>query len=163
MPLADQLTALGDSINTQMHKRVINTDVFKELLPVARLYVSSQQGNPMANFLKAAANIDFKDLLINITTSPEKGLNGEAHLLGLNADSTRIDSIFVTLIDKPNHGLTFQGRVANNRRNPQFVFTALIDGLFQEHGMVPRLRWSRTDCVSTCCLNAPPSVIANSH
>ena len=145
MPLADQLTALGDSINTQMHKRVINTDVFKELLPVARLYVSSQQGNPMANFLKAAANIDFKDLLINITTSPEKGLNGEAHLLGLNADSTRIDSIFVTLIDKPNHGLTFQGRVANNRRNPQFVFTALIDGLFQEHGMSMGLRFFDRD------------------
>ena len=145
MPLADQLTALGDSINTQMHKRVINTDVFKELLPVARLYVSSQQGNPMANFLKAAANIDFKDLLINITTSPEKGLNGEAHLLGLNADSTRIDSIFVTLIDKPNHGLTFQGRVANNRRNPQFVFTALIDGLFQEHGISMGLRFFDRD------------------
>ena len=145
MPLADQLTALGDSINTQMHKRVINTDVFKELLPVARLYVSSQQGNPMANFLKAAANIDFKDLLINVTTSPEKGLNGEAHLLGLNADSTRIDSIFVTLIDKPNHGLTFQGRVANNRRNPQFVFTALIDGLFQEHGMSMGLRFFDRD------------------
>ena len=145
MPLADQLTALGDSINTQMQQRVINTDVFKELLPVARLYVSSQQGNPMANFLKAAANIDFKDLLINITTSPEKGLNGEAHLLGLNADSTRIDSIFVTLIDKPNHGLTFQGRVANNRRNPQFVFTALIDGLFQEHGMSMGLRFFDRD------------------
>ena len=145
MPLMDQLAALGDSINTQMHKRVINTDVFKELLPVARLYVSSQQGNPMANFLKAAANIDFKDLLINITTSPEKGLNGEAHLLGLNADSTRIDSIFVTLIDKPNHGLTFQGRVANNRRNPQFVFTALIDGLFQEHGISMGLRFFDRD------------------
>ena len=145
MPLADQLAALGDSINTQMQQRVINTDVFKELLPVARLYVSSQQGNPMANFLKAAANIDFKDLLINVTTSPEKGLNGEAHLLGLNADSTRIDSIFVTLIDKPNHGLTFQGRVANNRRNPQFVFTALIDGLFQEHGMSMGLRFFDRD------------------
>ena len=145
MPLMDQLAALGDSINTQMQQRVINTDVFKELLPVARLYVSSQQGNPMANFLKAAANIDFKDLLINITTSPEKGLNGEAHLLGLNADSTRIDSIFVTLIDKPNHGLTFQGRVANNRRNPQFVFTALIDGLFQEHGMSMGLRFFDRD------------------
>ncbi len=145
MPLMDQLAALGDSINKQMQQRVINTDVFKELLPVARLYVSSQQGNPMANFLKAAANIDFKDLLINITTSPEKGLNGEAHLLGLNADSTRIDSIFVTLIDKPNHGLTFQGRVANNRRNPQFVFTALIDGLFQEHGMSMGLRFFDRD------------------
>ena len=99
----------------------------------------------MANFLKAAANIDFKDLMVNITTSPEKGLNGEAHLLGLNADSTRIDSIFVTLIDKPNHGLTFQGRVANNRKNPQFVFTALIDGLFQEHGMSMGLRFFDRD------------------
>ena len=144
-PLFDQLMALGDTISTQMHQRVINQSAMKALLPVARLYVSSQQGNPMANFLKAAANIDFKDLLIDLNTSPVTGLNGQVHVLGLNADSTRIDTIFVTLTDKPNHGLTFQGRVANNRRNPQFVFTALADGLLQEHGMSMGLRFFDRD------------------
>jgi len=133
-PLFDKLAALGDSINSQLQRRTIDQPALKAMLPQGRLYVSSQQGNPMANILKAAANIDFKELLIDLNTSPVTGLNGQAHILNLNADSTRIDSVFVTLIDKPNHGLTFQGRVVNNRKNPQFVFTATADGLLQEHG-----------------------------
>jgi hypothetical protein len=133
--LADKLSVLADSAASQFSRRVIDHDGLKELLPNTRLYMSSGQGNPMSDFLKTAARTKFKELLLNITTSPTEGINGEAHLLELNVDSTRIDSIFVTLKDKPNHGLTFQGRVANNRRNPQFVFKALVDGLFQEHGL----------------------------
>lgn len=132
--LTDHVTALGDTIVSQIGRRVIDQQSLKQMLPVARLYVSSQQGNPMANILKAALNTDFHDLLIDLNTSPQSGLNGQAHIYGLNADSTSIDTILVTLVDKPNHGLTFQARVVNNRKNPQFVFTALADGLLQEHG-----------------------------
>ena len=133
-PLLNRVTALGDTIVSQLDRRVIDQQSLKQMLPIARLYVSSQQGNPMANILKSALNTDFHDLLIDLNTSPQSGLNGQAHIFGLNADSTRIDTILVTLVDKPNHGLTFQARVVNNRKNPQFVFTALADGLLQEHG-----------------------------
>ena len=141
-PLAEQLSALGDSIASQFNRRIIDQMALKQMLPTARLYMSSGRDNPMANFLKSVANTDFKELLINIDTSPITGVNGNAHIFNLNADSTRIDTIYVTLKDKPNHGLTFQGRIANNRRNPQFIFTATVDGLIQEHGVSLGVRFN---------------------
>ena len=140
-PLAQQLSALGDSVMSQYERRVIDQMALKKMLPNARLYLSSGRDNPMSDFLKSVANTDFKELLIDINTSPVNGVNGEAHLFSLNADSTRIDTIYVTLKDKPERGLTFQGRVANNRRNPQFVFTTLVDGLIQEHGITLGVRF----------------------
>ena len=140
-PLAEQLSVLGDSIVSQFNRRVIDQMALKQLLPNARLYLSSGRDNPMSDFLKSVANTHFKELLINVTTSPINGVNGDAHIYSLNADSTRIDTIYVTLKDKPDRGLTFQGRVVNNRRNPQFVFTALVDGLIQEHGASLGLRF----------------------
>jgi len=139
--LAEKLSVLGDSAVSQFNRRVIDQITLKQLLPEARLYLSSGRDNPMSDFLKSIANTDFKELLIDINTSPLTGVNGEAHIFSLNADSTRIDTIYVTLKDKPNHGLTFQSRIANNRRNPQFIFTALVDGLIQEHGITLGLRF----------------------
>ena len=143
--LISQLTTLSDTIGSQLDRRVIDQAALKRLLPTGRLYVSSQQGNPIANMLKAGMNTDFKDLLIDLTASPQSGVNGKIDILGLNADSTLIDTIRVTLVDKPNHGLTFQARVANNRKNPQIVFTALADGLLQEHGASMGLRFYDSD------------------
>ena len=140
-PLFAKLSALGDSAVSQFNRRVIDQLSLKQMLPEARLYLSSGRDNPMSDFLKSVANTDFKELLIDINTSPTTGVNGEAHLFSLNADSTRIDTIYVTLKDKPNRGLTFQSRIANNRRNPQFVFTALADGHIQEHGITLGLRF----------------------
>lgn len=141
MSLTKQLSALGDSVVSQFNRRVIDQISLKKMLPNTRLYLSSGRDNPMSNFLKSVANTDFQELLIDVNTSPVNGVNGEAHLFSLNADSTRIDTIYVTLKDKPDHGLTFQSRIANNRRNPQFVFTATIDGLIQEHGITLGLRF----------------------
>ena len=138
--LGERLMALADTVSSQIDRRVIDQQALKQLLPTARFYVSSQQGNPMANILKAGFNTQFKDLLIDLTTSPTEGVNGQINVLGLNADSTLIDTIAVTLKDRPNRGLTFQGRMANNRKNPQFVFTALADGLLQEHGVSMGIR-----------------------
>lgn len=141
-PLAEQLSALGDSVASQFDRRIIDQMALKQLLPTARLYMSSGRNNPMSDFLKSVANTDFKELLIDVNTSSVSGVNGNAHIFNLNADSTHIDTVYVTLKDKPNHGLTFQGRVANNRRNPQFIFTSTIDGLLQEHGISFGIRFN---------------------
>jgi len=37
--------------------------------------------------------------------------------------------------------LTFNGQVRNSRRNPQFVFNALVDGIVHEHGATLGLRY----------------------
>lgn len=131
--LFSQLTALGDTMRAQYEQRTIDQPRLKQMLPSMRLYATSGRDNPLANMLRASSGIDFKDLYADFTTSPSQGINGTAYVHSLNIDSTRIDTVSVRLRDSEK-GLTFNGQVTNNRRNPQFVFNAIFDGLVQEHG-----------------------------
>ena len=138
-----QLTTITDSVFSQFEDRVIDQPAIKRLLPTMKLHVESKRDNPIANLLKTQ-EIDFKDLLIDLNMSPETGINGSGHLYSLNYDSTRIDTIHLNLTQKGDR-LTYQGQVRNNRRNPQFVFNALIDGHVHEHGALAGLRYYDKD------------------
>ena len=138
--LLDQFMMLGDTIVSQFENREIDQPAIKRNLPSMRLYLSSGRDNPIADFLRTSANIDFKDMLVDLYSSPVKGINGDAHIFSLNADSTRIDTIRLHLKDT-DRGLTYQGEVVNNRRNPQFVFRALVDGKVHEHGALAGFRY----------------------
>lgn len=138
--LIDQFMMLGDTIVAQYKLRYIDQHSVKRNLPAMKLYLTSGNDNPIANFLRSSAKIDFKDVLVDITSSPVTGINGKAHIFSLNADSTRIDTIQLNLIDKEK-GLTYQAVIANDRRNPQFVFRALIDGRIHEKGALAGLRY----------------------
>ena len=138
-----QLTTITDSVFSQFEDRVIDQPAIKRLLPTMKLHVESKRDNPIANLLKTQ-EIDFKDLLIDLNLSPETGINGSGHLYSLNYDSTRIDTIHLNLTQKGDR-LTYQGQVRNNRRNPQFVFNAIIDGHVHEHGALAGLRYYDKD------------------
>ena len=135
----DQLSTLTDSIMAQYEQNIIDQPAVKRLLPTMKLHVESKRDNPIANLLKTR-NIDFKELLLDVSTSPETGINGQSHLYSLNYDSTRIDTIRLNLTQRGER-LSYQGQIRNNRKNPQFVFNALIDGHFHEHGALAGLRY----------------------
>ena len=88
--------------------------------------------------------MDFKELYADISTSAETGVNGQMHLYSLVYDSTRIDTVRLALTQRGDR-LTYQAQVRNNRRNPQFVFNALIDGHLHEHGALAGLRYYDKD------------------
>ena len=138
-----QLTTISDSVIAQYEDKVIDQQAIKRLLPTMKLHVESKKDNPIANLLKTQ-EVDFKDFLIDLDTSPETGINGSLHLYSLNYDSTRIDTIYLHLTQKGDR-LTYQGQIRNNRRNPQFVFNALIDGHIHEHGALAGLRYYDRD------------------
>jgi hypothetical protein len=135
----NQLTTLADSVMAQYEQNIIDQPAVKRLLPTMKLHVESKRENPIANLLKTR-NIDFKELLLDVTTSPETGINGQSHLYSLNYDSTRIDTIRLNLTQRGER-LSYQGQICNNKKNPQFVFNALIDGHFHEHGALAGLRY----------------------
>jgi hypothetical protein len=137
--LLRQLTILSDSMTAQMKQRIIDQPAIKRLLPTMKIHVESRHDNPVANLLKTS-NIYFKELLLDLMTSPVTGINGQSYLYSLNYDSTRIDTIRLNLTQKGER-LTYQGQVRNNKRNPQFVFNALIDGHLHEHGLLAGLRY----------------------
>lgn len=138
--LLSSLTQIADSTMAQWRSRTIDQLAIRKLLPMATLHIESQQGNPIADVLRRQMNISFKSLNLNLTTSPQTGVNGEGKLLALNYDSTLIDTIRIKLLEK-SHGLTINGQVTNNRRNPQMVFNLLFDGFLEEHGAMLGLRY----------------------
>ena len=138
--LLRQANTLARTVSAQIDEKVIDQAALKQLLPNARLHVTSGRENPIAAILRTGYDIDYRDLKIDLTVSPADGINGEALLLALDADSVRIDTIALTIKDS-EHGLTYQGRVANNRKNPQFVFTSLFDGNIHKHGANMGLRF----------------------
>ena len=137
--LLTRLTALSDTVIAQTENRVIKQTSLKRLFPTMKLHVESKQGNPVANILKSN-NIVFKELFVDLNTSPQTGINGKSHIYSLLYDSVRIDTIRLNLTQKGER-MTYQGQVRNNRRNPQFVFNALIDGHLHEHGALAGLRY----------------------
>ena len=137
--MLSQMTTLTDSVMTQFENKIINQPAIKALLPEMKLHLESKRDNPVANFLRAL-DIDFKEMALDLTTSPETGINGTSHLYSLNYDSTRIDTVRLNLTQKGDR-LSYQGQICNNKKNPQFVFNALLDGHFHEHGALVGLRY----------------------
>ena len=131
--LLPRLSALSDSIATQLKNRTIDQMALKQLLPTGRLYITAQKGNPIAAILNAQADITFEHLNIDLHTSPLTGLNGQLDVLKLNTGSMLLDSIRLSLVEKAK-GLTFNGYVANAKRNPTGTFRILYDGFLQQHG-----------------------------
>ena len=131
--LLPQLSALSDSIATQLSNRTIDQQALKYLLPTGRLYITAQKGNPIAAILDAQADITFDHLDIDLHASPLTGLNGQLDVLKLNTGSMLLDSIRLSLVEKAK-GLTFNGYVANAKRNPTGTFRILFDGFLQQHG-----------------------------
>jgi len=137
--LFEQAAALTDSVMSQFEDKVIDQPAIKRLLPTLRLHLESKRDNPVASFLKTY-DITFREMLIDLTTSPLTGINGKSYLYSLNYDSTRIDTIRLDLTQKGDR-LTYQGQIRNNRHNPQFVFNALLDGHVHQHGILAGLRY----------------------
>jgi hypothetical protein len=137
--LMSQLTTLTDSVKAQFEEKIIDQPAIKRLLPVMKIHVESKQNNPIVDLLRTS-DISFKELLIDVNTSPVTGINGQSYLYSLNYDSTRIDTIRLNLTQKGER-LSYQGQIRNNRRNPQFVFNALIDGHIHQHGILAGLRY----------------------
>ena len=138
--LTQSLTALADTLKAQLDERVIDQATIKQMLPTMRLYVTSGRENAVAGFLNKSAGIGFRDLLVDVTTSADRGVNGQAHVFAFSIDSTRIDTLKLTLKDS-DHGLTYQAQATNNRRNREFVFNALLDGHIYEKGARAGLRF----------------------
>ena len=137
--LMNRITTLSDSVMAQIDKRIIDQPAIKRLLPEMKLHVESKRDNPVAN-LMTALDIKFKEMILDVNTSPLTGVNGNSYVYSLVYDSTRIDTLRLNLTQKGER-LTYQGQIRNNRRNPQFVFNALIDGTVHQHGALVGLRY----------------------
>ena len=138
--LLDQFLLLGDSAMAQLDRKTIDQPALRRLLPTMRMTLQSQNENPVATFLKASADVDFKDMLFDVSTSVAEGVNGRGYIHSLTVSELRLDTINFTLTQRKER-LSFGGQVRNNKKNPQFVFNALFDGIVQERGATLGVRY----------------------
>ena len=137
--IARQTSVLMDTLTAQYNNKVIDQQALKRLLPSLQVHVQSGRNNPISDILRTK-DIDFRELLVDLSASAAAGVNGQMHLYSLIVDSTRLDTIKLNLAHR-HEQLTYQGQVRNNRRNPQFVFNALFDGHVHDHGALVGVRY----------------------
>ena len=144
--LIDQLMKLSDETSSQLKERIIDQPKLISMLPVMHVDIKSGNQNPLMAFFQKNS-LSYKDLFLDLTTSPEKGINGSGYVYSLVADSNRIDTIDFRIITrdegrriKEKH-ISFNAHIQNNKRNPQFVFNAMIDGAFHQSGAVAGVRF----------------------
>ena len=142
--LLNQFIILGDSAMAQLDRKTINQPALRKLLPTMRMTVESKRENPVATFLKASADVDFKEMLFDLSTSAVEGVNGRGFINSLTVSDIRIDTINFSLTQRQER-LSFGGQVRNNKKNPQFVFNALFDGIIQERGATLGVRYYDAD------------------
>ena len=142
--LLDQLMLLGDSALAQLDRKTIDQPALRRLLPTMRMTMESKRENPIATFLKATADVDFKDMLFDLSTSVAEGVNGRGYIHSLTVSELRLDTINFSLTQRKER-LSFGGQVRNNKKNPQFVFNALFDGIIQERGATLGVRYYDAD------------------
>ncbi len=138
--LLRQFTILSDSAMAQLERKTIDQPALRHLLPTMKMHVESQRDNPVVTLLKSSADVDFRELLFDISMSSTDGINGKGYLHSLTVSDIRLDTITFNLTQRKER-LSFGGQVCNNKKNPQFVFNALFDGIIQERGATMGVRY----------------------
>ena len=141
--LLKQLTILSDSASAQLSNKIIDQPALRRLLPTMKVHVESKRDNPLVTILKSQG-VDFTQLLFDMATSPGTGVNGNGYVHSLSYDDVHLDTINFRLTQRKNH-LSFGGQIRNNKKNPQFVFNALFDGILQERGATFGVRYYDSD------------------
>ena len=156
--MAETFSVLGDSVMSQLDRKTIDQPALRKLLPTLKMHIESKRDNPLANLLKSGNGIDFKELWFDMDSSPETGLNGNGYLHSLIVSGVRLDTINFRLAQRRER-LSFGGQIRNNKKNPQFVFNALFDGVLQERGATVGVRYYDAANVLGARLGAQAEVV----
>ena len=125
--LMQQVNALTTRMDYQWTTKTVVQDELKSLLPSLCLKAKSGKENPIGNYLNMFAGVSFDKFFLDIDTSPEEGLNGEAYLYQLATDSLTIDTLNLELKHHAD-GLDFLSEVISAPKPNQEAFEVNLDG-----------------------------------
>lgn len=125
--LLAQLNAFTTRADEQWISKTIVQEELKTLLPDVCLKVNAGSDNPISNYLSMMQGLSFSRLHMDLDTSPEKGINGEAFIYGMRTDSLELDSISLDL-KHGDDGLDFFTEVISTPKKNQEAFEINLDG-----------------------------------
>ncbi|MBR1469137.1 MAG: phage tail protein, partial [Prevotella sp.] len=130
--LLDAGNRLMAEVQKQYGERTINESRLRSMLPDARLSLSSGRDNFIVDML-SRSGYRFDNLNCNVVSSSVSGLNGQLHIESLQADGILLDTINLAL-QSDSVRTIYQAQIRNNKKNPQYTFNALVDGILQDRG-----------------------------
>ena len=125
--IVGQLDAFTARAEEQWTSKTINQEELKAYLPGVCLKATSGSDNPISNYLSMMQGVSFERLHLDFDTSPEEGINGEAYLYQMRADSLLVDTIGIDL-KHGEEGLDFLTEVISTTKPNQEAFEVNLDG-----------------------------------
>ena len=130
--LMKRFEELQKELVRQLKDRRIDQVKIRSQFPYGHVYLSTGKDNFISRFI-SYCGYDFKQVDMNLTTSPVSGLNGYLNVDSLVASGIQLDTIR-TLIKTEGDTIRYSAHIQNNKNNPQYVFRALVEGELQERG-----------------------------
>lgn len=124
--LMKQADVLMNTVSEQWQTKTIDQQILKNLLPDMALKVTSGKDNPICNYL-SFLGFTYDYLYMDVTASPEKGLNGENHIYGMHNDSLALDTIYLDM-QHDTLGINYQMGVSSGPKKKQEAFEVMLDG-----------------------------------
>lgn len=132
----NKLVKTGQSIAKTLHAQIENKRIDQPAilhqLPKGHFTLHSGRGNLFSNLLAQNGYV-FRQADIELTSSPQKGLDGTIKVDSLVYDSLRIDDVNITLrsdSDRVNYDIALENHPDNT-----FPYRGYLQGSFYEHGL----------------------------
>ena len=130
--LLGHIDGLQREIFSQMKNRKIDQIRLRQNFPLGHIYLSSGKNNFISRFIEYCG-YQFKTVEMDLNASPVMGLNGFFNVDSMVVQGVQLDTIRA-LVHTKGDTIRYSARIENNKKNPQYVFRALVDGELQEKG-----------------------------
>ncbi len=124
--LMTQADVFMNAAAEQWNTKTIDQQALKALLPDMALKVTSGKDNPICNYL-SFLGFSYDKLYMDVTASPEEGLNGENYIYGMHTDSLALDTIYFDM-QHDTLGINWQAGVISGPKKGQEAFEVGVDG-----------------------------------
>lgn len=124
--LVEQYQKVGEMAQQQMKDRALNLDELKQIMPVAELHANIGGDNPISKFV-AMQGYRYGEVVANLRTSKEYGIQGGAHIYNFRTDSVLIDTVYFDIEQDSTH-LALRSGVACRDQEMFPAFTAHVNG-----------------------------------
>lgn len=124
--------SIANNLNKQIENKRIDQMALQKLLPTGRLKLVSGEGNLFSKLLEQQGYV-FKTANIDLTSSPEKGINGNVIVDSLVYDDVHVDSLLVDLTTN-DVGLSYDVQVLNGPDN-SYPYKGYLSGSLFDRGL----------------------------
>ena len=133
----DSLLARCDNFGQELQQQIdslrIRQDTLRTLLPHLKVELTCGQKNPICDILKHSLGYSFRDLSLNLLSSPVEGLRGRGDMHALNTGAIQLDTIQWQILHEAS-GVSLDVQVANGPKNSVATFMSQIHAALTETG-----------------------------